>query len=773
LPSISGSPRITTDAKTDVARILLIAGSQSRVPSLAASSVQVMRMAAALAGLGHAVTLVVPRGRGDLAGLHAPDLGAFYGVPVRFAIERYAAPGRSRLAELCYASAAHRCARREPWDLILSRNPLATVLLARSGIAHTFEAHQVRLAGRVDHWHLNALRSPYVERIVAIAGALVPELTRLGIPPEKVLVAADAADPEDDMRQLTSGGPAPAATRSGASFVCLYAGSLSSMKGMGTLLAAARRLPEIDFLIVGGIPAPDLASHRIAAGQNVRFTGAVPPSAVPALLRTADVLVLPHGAASASRYLSPLKLFEYLAAGRAIVASDLPALREVLLDGQNAVLVPPDDAGALAAAIGALRSSPELRARLGRAAAATAERHTWRRRAETILEGRALPGPDRLLIGHLLNSFHPLVGGAERQAAAIAREQVRDGHEVHVLTRRRPGLPAAETLDGIAIHRLPLRGMGALGFVAAGVRFLRTRRRPFDVLHAHQARANAAIGLAARALGGPPVVIKVAGLDVPRGGQPGNRARAAMLRRADAVVALTTSMRDEVAALGVSSARLHVIPNGVDGEHHRPASARERAAARSALDLAPQARVVLFAGRLTAIKGPDLLLDAWAKLRSAGDLLPHDALLVAGDGPLAAALGESARAAGGDVRFLGEVADPAPLYRAADVLALPSRSEGLSNTLLEAMASGLAIVATAVGGNREVIRDGDTGRLTAAEPRAFAAALAELLANAGLRAAMGEAAANAARGRYDLRAVAARYEDLYRSLRRADRASTG
>ena len=747
-------------------RILLIAGSQSRIPSLAASSVQVMRMAAALAGLGHAVTLFVPRGRGDLAGLEAPDLGAFYGVPVRFAIERRLAPGRGRWAEMCYAAAAHQYAASAPWDVILSRNPLATVLLARAGITHTFEAHHVRLAGRVDRWLVTALRSPYVERIVVIAGALVPELARLGVPAEKILVAPDAADashsPSDS--DPPSGVRTPAGTKERDPFVCVYAGSLTALKGMGTLLAAARRLPEIEFLVVGGIPVAALAANRIAAGANVRFTGAVPPAGVPAHLRTADVLVLPHGAASASRYLSPLKLFEYLAAGRSIVASDLPALREVLRQGENALLVPPDDAGALAAAIGRLRSDDELRARLAAEATATARHYTWRRRAETVLAGLPVASPTRLAIGHLLNSFHPRIGGAERQAAALAREQVADGHEVHVLTRRLPALPTLDALDGVTIHRLPAGRLGALCFVTAGVRFIHTRRRPFDVLHAHQARANAALGLLARGLGGPPLVIKVAGLDVPQRGTPGDRARTAMLRRADAVVALTASMRAELAALGVPEARLYVIPNGVDGAHHHPVTASERDHARAALGLDSRALVVLFLGRLTAVKGPDLLLDAWADLIQE-DGVGNAILLFAGDGPLAPALGERARGfPPGGVRFLGAVADPAPLYRAADVLALPSRSEGLSNTLLEGMASGLAIVATDVGGNREVITQGETGRLVAPEPRAFARALAEILADPALRAAMGEAASSAAGRLYDLRAIARRYEELYRNV---------
>jgi hypothetical protein len=140
-------------------RILLIAGSASRVPSLAASSIQVMRMAGAFAALGHDVTLLVPHGRGELAGLAVPDVWAFYGVSHSFTVARAFAP-RSRLGELLFALAARRRAApgREapPWDFILSRHALTTVLCARAGIRHVYEAHHVRLRGRVDHWLLPA-----------------------------------------------------------------------------------------------------------------------------------------------------------------------------------------------------------------------------------------------------------------------------------------------------------------------------------------------------------------------------------------------------------------------------------------------------------------------------------------------------------------------------------------------------------------------------------------------------------------------------------------
>jgi glycosyltransferase involved in cell wall biosynthesis len=127
--------------------------------------------------------------------------------------------------------------------------------------------------------------------------------------------------------------------------------------------------------------------------DRIEFTGLIAPGAVPPLLASADILVLPNLPSSiSSRFTSPLKLFEYMAAGRAIVASDLPAIREVLRDGVNAVLVPPGDAEALAAALGRLAQDPALARRIALAAFDDAAQYSWARRAarlEPVLEGAA------------------------------------------------------------------------------------------------------------------------------------------------------------------------------------------------------------------------------------------------------------------------------------------------------------------------------------------------------------------------------------------------
>jgi glycosyltransferase involved in cell wall biosynthesis len=173
--------------------------------------------------------------------------------------------------------------------------------------------------------------------------------------------------------------------------IVAYAGHLYAWKGVDVLLEALALVPAVRGLIVGGHEAePDLGrvkelAERLGISARMTFTGLVAPARVPDLLRSAAILALPNPASAISnRFTSPLKLFEYMAAGRAIVASDLPSVREVLHDGVDALLVPPGDAPALAEAVRRLVAEPALAEQLARRAAEAAPGYSWSRRAERL-----------------------------------------------------------------------------------------------------------------------------------------------------------------------------------------------------------------------------------------------------------------------------------------------------------------------------------------------------------------------------------------------------
>jgi glycosyltransferase involved in cell wall biosynthesis len=182
-------------------------------------------------------------------------------------------------------------------------------------------------------------------------------------------------------------------------FTAGYTGHLYAGRGLELLLELARRLPEAQFLWVGG---EDLAveSWRVRLAreniENVRLMGFRPPARVAELQRACEVLLMPYERSIAvssggdtAAFASPMKAFEYMAAGRAILSSDLPVIREVLHEG-NAVLLPPDDPLAWEAALRRLMKYPERRARLGEQARRESERNTWPERARRALQGLPL-----------------------------------------------------------------------------------------------------------------------------------------------------------------------------------------------------------------------------------------------------------------------------------------------------------------------------------------------------------------------------------------------
>ncbi|MDA0947948.1 MAG: glycosyltransferase, partial [Planctomycetota bacterium] len=167
----------------------------------------------------------------------------------------------------------------------------------------------------------------------------------------------------------------------------VYFGGLLRWKGVDVLVEAARELPGVQVLVVGGMDADVEALRRQAAGvSTVRIEGFLPPAEAPLYLAAADLTVVPNRGTPAisARYTSPLKVFEAMAMGLPLVVSDLPSLREVLSEDQ-ARFVTPEDPSALAAGIRDLLARPEERAAMAAALRTEAPRHTWDARARRLL----------------------------------------------------------------------------------------------------------------------------------------------------------------------------------------------------------------------------------------------------------------------------------------------------------------------------------------------------------------------------------------------------
>lgn len=211
---------------------------------------------------------------------------------------------------------------------------------------------------------------------------------KLGVSEDSILVAHDGYE-----KSRFASLPQRAAARAELSLprevpLVAYTGGLLAWKGVDVLVDAARKQPDVYFVIAGGMDL-DVKKLRQKAGglANVRIDGFQSPERVLSYLAAADAGVVPNRSAPAisSRYTSPLKVFEAMAVGLPLVASDVPSLRELLTHEHDALLVAPDDAAALAAAIGRLIGDETLRARLGSNLRARAAEYTWDARAARCL----------------------------------------------------------------------------------------------------------------------------------------------------------------------------------------------------------------------------------------------------------------------------------------------------------------------------------------------------------------------------------------------------
>lgn len=361
-------------------------------------------------------------------------------------------------------------------------------------------------------------------------------------------------------------------------------------------------------------------------------------------------------------------------------------------------------------------------------------------------------------------TYWPGWGGAEGQCRLLAAGLQSRGIPVTVVTRRLPGTGSADLVDGVPVRRLlvPRGKIGSLWWVAAASTWIRAQVRTGDVIQGYQLLSPALVGLLSRGRTQRLVIrVSCSGslgdvAEILRRPLPGLRRR--LLRRVDAFVTLNKEMGAELAGYGLARVRCWQIPSAVDLRWFRPAAVRERLVARRALGLPDEASVALFCGRLVPQKGLDILQAAWEILaRRYSDAR----LLVVGSGPERARI-EAARIPG--VAWLGPQVDVRPFYWAADLYVSPSRAEGMSSAMLEAMASGLPVIATRVGGTEEVLTHGEQGLLVPKEDSvALAAALDCLLGNAEMRRSMAEQARSRAE-RFGVDATVERYLDLYHWL---------
>lgn len=370
----------------------IICISTSIIPAPTAHSMQLMKVCHALGQLGHSVELIVP----GMAGVTWETLSKHYGLPLSFPI-RYlqSIPAFKRYD---FSLAALRYAHSNKPDLIYTWLLPAGVMGLLTGIPTVLELHD-RITGHVAPWLFKRfLASNTKKRLAVITDALAKKF-ELQYPSYRGKLDMVIAPNGVELGQYINLPPASVA-RKQLGFpekpTVVYTGGFYAGRGIDLLYGLARQNPGIQFIWAGGTPesAGEWRLKIDAEGlRNVHVIGFIDNDKLPLYQAAADILVMPFSTVIAGssggnsgEICSPMKMFDYLAAGRAIMASDLPVLHEVLNDS-NALLVPPDDAAAWHLALNRLVSQQSLRDSLGQQSRKDAGRYTWIKREMAILKG--------------------------------------------------------------------------------------------------------------------------------------------------------------------------------------------------------------------------------------------------------------------------------------------------------------------------------------------------------------------------------------------------
>jgi glycosyltransferase involved in cell wall biosynthesis len=382
----------------------------------------------------------------------------------------------------------------------------------------------------------------------------------------------------------------------------------------------------------------------------------------------------------------------------------------------------------------------------------------------------------------VISQFHPIIGGAEKQAQLLAKELIEKGLKVTLVTGWwRINTPATERIDGIKIIRnfscwgmfgiKGIRSFGVLAYMASLGAYLLAQGKHYDLIHVHQALYPAFVSVFfGRELLHKPVLVKsgssgmTSDISQLRQYPSGNFQLKYLVKKMDYLVATNKISRKEFIEIGYPESRIVYIPNGV------------KISSEGKGTYAP-VRTVLTSARLSREKGMDILIKAWAQVVQHEKSLK---LLILGDGPLASELRNLSKSLNltDSVDFRGMVQDVSSYLRAADLFVLPSRTEGVSNALLEAMSQGIPCIATDVGGNPEALGKGESKGVSVAQyvlakngvlvrsgdVQGLSNAILYLIREGGVREEMGRRSRQYIRENYSIDLIADRYIELYQHM---------
>ena len=365
--------------------------SSSVIPSRTANSIHVMKMCQAFAKNGHEVLLFCAKAKGEQKDGTVNEF-AYYGVDPVFEIRKLPWPNIKGKAIIYVLSMAYHAKKAKP-DVVYGRHIFGCFAAAFLGLKTVVEIHKPPADDGVITSFIfkQLLKSPNLMRVVVISKALKDYLgSRYKITDKLIKVAHDGADVPNRNSQQER-------VKENGRMQAGYLGHLYPGKGAELVYEIAKLCPWADFHLVGGAEKDILLWKEKAKGMpNIIFHGFVVPSKTEALCASFDVLLAPYqtkvalhsGKGDTSKWMSPLKIFEYMASGRPIICSDIPVLREILKHNCTAFLCPPREVNAWCKALETLRDNPSLRRSMAQKAKEEfLALYTWQSRATKVLDG--------------------------------------------------------------------------------------------------------------------------------------------------------------------------------------------------------------------------------------------------------------------------------------------------------------------------------------------------------------------------------------------------
>ena len=377
-------------------------------------------------------------------------------------------------------------------------------------------------------------------------------------------------------------------------------------------------------------------------------------------------------------------------------------------------------------------------------------------------------------------AYWPELSGGGLQCRTMI-EALRDRYRFRVLTTCTDvRLPRESEIDGIPVERAYIdigRRSTKLAAAFRTFEYFRRHHEQFDIVHLHGFSQKSVLIVILSMLLGKKIALTIHTADHDEASGVKRRGRLAYwaYRQADLYVAISSRIAHNYLAAGLPKTKLRLVPNGLDVSRFHPASRAEREAARAELgSLSPDLFWILFVGFFSREKGPDVLFDAW--LRMQGSAPPSGLLFVGAtdseyqevDKTLAAEIAARAEQSGlaSRIRFTGPIDRVERAYHAADLFVMPSTREAFGMVLVEAMASALPVVASAIKGvTDEIVTHGQTGVLVPpGDHAALAEAMRGMLMDSGGRAAMGAHAREAVISSYSIEVARDRWRQIYRDL---------